>query len=114
MAASPALSVQLYSIPEAVAADLPAALARLAGMGLTRVEPFDLSPASRAATVVIGLLRGRSGACYAASGIAAWACGGAGSANDGGATFRYLRNSQEISRGRDVSLASASSGRPCK
>jgi sugar phosphate isomerase/epimerase len=36
------LSVQLYSIRDAVEADLPAALARLAAIGVTRVEPFDL------------------------------------------------------------------------
>lgn len=38
----PALSVQLYSVRDAVAADLPGALARLAAIGFTRVEPFDL------------------------------------------------------------------------
>lgn len=38
----PALSVQLYSIRDAVAADLPGALARLAAIGITTVEPFDL------------------------------------------------------------------------
>jgi sugar phosphate isomerase/epimerase len=37
-----ALSVQLYSIRDAVAADLPGALARLAAIGVTRVEPFDV------------------------------------------------------------------------
>ena len=36
------LSVQLYSIREAVAADLPGALARLAAIGFARVEPYDL------------------------------------------------------------------------
>jgi sugar phosphate isomerase/epimerase len=35
--------VQLYSIRDAVAADLPGALARLAGIGVTQVEPFDLA-----------------------------------------------------------------------
>jgi sugar phosphate isomerase/epimerase len=39
----PALSVQLYAIREAVAVDLPAALARLAEIGLRCVEPFDLT-----------------------------------------------------------------------
>jgi sugar phosphate isomerase/epimerase len=39
----PTLSVQLYSVREQVAADLPATLARLADIGLTRVEPFDLT-----------------------------------------------------------------------
>ena len=43
MTALPALSVQLYSIRDEAAADLPGALARLAGIGLTRVEPFDLA-----------------------------------------------------------------------
>ena len=38
----PALSVQLYSIRDAVKADLPAALARLAEIGFTSVEPFDI------------------------------------------------------------------------
>src|SRR6478672_4358568 len=37
------LSVQLYSIRDEVGADLPAALARLAGIGFRRVEPFDLT-----------------------------------------------------------------------
>lgn len=39
----PALSVQLYSVRDAVAADLPGSLARLAAIGLTLVEPFDLT-----------------------------------------------------------------------
>jgi sugar phosphate isomerase/epimerase len=43
MVALPALSVQLYSVREAAAADLPAALARLAAIGVTRVEPFDIT-----------------------------------------------------------------------
>ena len=48
-----ALSVQLYSIRDAVAADLPGALARLAALGVTQVEPFDVvgdpdGPARRA------------------------------------------------------------------
>ena len=43
----PALSIQLYSIRDAVAADLPGALARLAEIGFTRVEPFDLSDPGR-------------------------------------------------------------------
>ncbi len=37
------LSVQLYSIRDAVAADLPGAMARLAATGVTRVEPFDVT-----------------------------------------------------------------------
>ena len=41
--ALPAVSVQLYSIRDVVAADLRGALARLAGIGLTRVEPFDIT-----------------------------------------------------------------------
>jgi sugar phosphate isomerase/epimerase len=36
------LSVQLYSIRDALAADLPGALARLASLGVTQVEPFDI------------------------------------------------------------------------
>ena len=36
------LSVQLYSIRDAVAADLPGALARLASLGVTQVEPYDV------------------------------------------------------------------------
>lgn len=43
MVALPALSVQLYSIREDMAADGPGALARLADLGLRRVEPFDLT-----------------------------------------------------------------------
>jgi sugar phosphate isomerase/epimerase len=43
MAASPAMSVQLYSIRDEVAADLRGSLARLAAIGLTRVEPFDIT-----------------------------------------------------------------------
>ena len=42
MSPSLALSVQLYSIREEVAADLPRSLARLAEIGLTRVEPYDI------------------------------------------------------------------------
>lgn len=38
----PALSVQLYSIRDAVKADLPGALERVAALGFTLVEPFDL------------------------------------------------------------------------
>ena len=41
--ALPAVSVQLYSIREALADDLTAALARLAALGLSRVEPFDIT-----------------------------------------------------------------------
>jgi sugar phosphate isomerase/epimerase len=36
------LSVQLYPIRDEIAADLPGALARLAAIGVTRVEPFDV------------------------------------------------------------------------
>ena len=36
------LSVQLYSIRDALAADLHGALARLASLGVTQVEPFDV------------------------------------------------------------------------
>jgi sugar phosphate isomerase/epimerase len=36
------LSVQLYTVREALAADLPGTLARLADLGLTQVEPFDI------------------------------------------------------------------------
>ena len=45
--ALPTLSVQLYSIRDEVAADLPAALARLADIGLSCVEPFDLTGDAR-------------------------------------------------------------------
>ncbi|GGM17497.1 sugar phosphate isomerase/epimerase family protein [Promicromonospora citrea] len=34
------ISVQLYSVRDAIAEDLPGAVARLAGLGLTRVEPY--------------------------------------------------------------------------
>jgi len=50
----PALSVQLYSIRHAVAADLPGALARLAEIGFTRVEPFDLSDPERLRDALAG------------------------------------------------------------
>ena len=50
----PALSVQLYSIRDAVAADLPGALARLAEIGFTRVEPFDLSDPERLRDALAG------------------------------------------------------------
>jgi len=53
-----ALSVQLYSVREQASADLPATLARLADIGLTRVEPFDLTagpPALREALIANGL-----------------------------------------------------------
>jgi sugar phosphate isomerase/epimerase len=43
----PELSVQLYSVRDAVAADLEGSLARLAAIGLTHVEPFDLSDPTR-------------------------------------------------------------------
>ena len=39
----PALSVQLYSVRDAMAEDLPGTLARLAATGLEHVEPYDLS-----------------------------------------------------------------------
>ena len=42
MGTLPALSVQLYSVRNQLAEDLPGTLARLAGIGLTQVEPFDL------------------------------------------------------------------------
>ncbi len=42
MGALPALSVQLYSVRRQLDGDLPGTLARLAGFGLTQVEPFDL------------------------------------------------------------------------
>lgn len=38
-----ALSVQLYTLREDLARDLPGTLARLAGLGITRVEPFRLT-----------------------------------------------------------------------
>ncbi len=41
------LSVQLYSIRDAIAADLEGSIARLAAIGLTNVEPFDLSDPRR-------------------------------------------------------------------
>jgi len=50
----PALSVQLYSIRDAVAADLPGALARLAEIGFSRVEPFDLSDPDRLRDALAG------------------------------------------------------------
>jgi sugar phosphate isomerase/epimerase len=50
----PELSVQLYSIRDAVAADLPGALARLAEIGFTRVEPFDLSDPGRLRDALAG------------------------------------------------------------
>lgn len=42
MTALPELSVQLYSVREAFAADAPGTLARLADAGLRQVEPFGL------------------------------------------------------------------------
>ena len=42
MATLPALSVQLYSVRTHLAEDLPGSLEKLAAIGLTRVEPFDL------------------------------------------------------------------------
>ena len=38
----PTLSVQLYSIRDALKADLPGAIARLAQIGFTSVEPYDI------------------------------------------------------------------------
>jgi sugar phosphate isomerase/epimerase len=52
--ATPAWSVQLYSIREAVAADLPGALARLADIGLSHVEPFDLTGNARGLRDALG------------------------------------------------------------
>src|ERR1700712_2605827 len=43
MGALPALSVQLYSVRGALADDLRGTLAKLAGIGLTQVEPFNLA-----------------------------------------------------------------------
>ncbi len=43
----PELSVQLYSIRDAIAADLEGSLERIAAIGLTNVEPFDLSDPRR-------------------------------------------------------------------
>lgn len=49
MAASPApISVQLYTVREALAEDLPGTLRRLADLGLTQVEPFDLTARAEA------------------------------------------------------------------
>ncbi len=42
MVSLPDLSVQLYSVRRQLADDLPGTVARLADIGLTRVEPFDL------------------------------------------------------------------------
>ncbi|QHF25307.1 TIM barrel protein [Rathayibacter sp. VKM Ac-2804] len=42
VATPPDLSVQLYSVRDALAADLPAALDRLAGLGFAKVELFDV------------------------------------------------------------------------
>jgi hypothetical protein len=39
----PTLSVQLYSVRDAVKSDLSGALARLAGIGFAAVEPFDIT-----------------------------------------------------------------------
>ena len=47
MADMPDLSVQLYSVRDAAAEDLEGTLARLAAIGLTNVEPFDLSDPRR-------------------------------------------------------------------
>lgn len=40
---APAISVQLYSIHEALDADLDGSLARLAGVGLQTVEAFSFA-----------------------------------------------------------------------
>ncbi|QHC57927.1 sugar phosphate isomerase/epimerase [Rathayibacter sp. VKM Ac-2760] len=58
MATPSDLSVQLYSVRDALAADLPAALDRLAGIGFTKVELFDFvtrADAYRAALPASGL-----------------------------------------------------------
>ncbi|PPG68208.1 sugar phosphate isomerase/epimerase [Rathayibacter rathayi] len=58
MATPPHLSVQLYSVREPLAADLPATLERLAGIGFATVELFgfvDLADAYRAALAASGL-----------------------------------------------------------
>ena len=58
MATPPDLSVQLYSVREPLAADLPATLDRLAAIGFTTVELFgfvDLADAYRAALPASGL-----------------------------------------------------------
>jgi sugar phosphate isomerase/epimerase len=61
--ATPAVSVQLYTVREALAADLHGTLSRLAGMGLTDVEVFDFVarvPALTGALAANGL-RARTG-----------------------------------------------------
>lgn len=58
MATSTDLSVQLYSVREPLAADLPATLDRLAGIGFTKVELFsfvDLAEGYRSALPASGL-----------------------------------------------------------
>jgi len=58
VATPPDLSVQLYSVREPLAADLPATLDRLAAIGFTTVELFgfvDLADACRAALPASGL-----------------------------------------------------------
>jgi sugar phosphate isomerase/epimerase len=40
--AEPAIGVQLYSVRDNLGAELPATLERLAGMGFTHVEPYDI------------------------------------------------------------------------
>lgn len=52
MATSP-ISVQLYTVREALAHDVPGTLRRLADLGLTQVEPFDLT--ARAAALAPAL-----------------------------------------------------------
>jgi hypothetical protein len=42
MTSIPDLSLQLYSVREELIEDFPGTLARLADIGLSRVEPFDL------------------------------------------------------------------------
>jgi sugar phosphate isomerase/epimerase len=55
---APPLSVQLYTLRELLAEDLPGTLERLAGLGLTHVEPFrltDYAPALGPALAANGL-----------------------------------------------------------
>lgn len=60
---SPALSVQLYSVREPLAADLDATLARLAAMGLRDVEAFDFVDKAEALAAAFAKngLRARTG-----------------------------------------------------
>lgn len=75
----PPVSVQLYTVRDALAADPEATLARLAEMGFTAVEPFGLTdavdslePALRAASLTaptshVSLLDGRHDEAFAAA-----------------------------------------------